>query len=107
MDLPPQGEMEIEDTLTHPGSGNPVQVINGWERIGLEVIFRWHYDQLLPDGQVLRNSVETKHQLTCVDEYISEMKMEKFTTFQVLGDYLYSDYEQSSPYAIILARKEA
>ena len=107
MDLPQQGEIEIEDTFTHPGSGNPIQIFSGWERTGFEVIFRWHYDQLLPEGQVLRNSVETKHMLTSLDEFIAEMKTEKLIPFQVLGDYLYSDYERDSPYAIILARKEA
>jgi SAM-dependent methyltransferase len=105
-DLPKMGDMEIEDTLLHPTTGNPIQVVSGWERSKTSIIFRWHYDQLYPDGEVLRTTVETEHYLTSLEEYIAEMKAEGLNPFQILGDYSYSDYELSSPYVIIMARKE-
>ncbi len=106
-DLPAMGEMEIEDTLLHPTTGNPIQVVSGWELSKNSVIFRWYYDHLYPDGGVLRSTVETEHYLTSIDEYIAEMKAGGLNPFQISGDYSYSEYELSSPYAIIMARKEA
>lgn len=106
-DLPATGDMEVEDTLLHPESGNPIQVISGWERSNNSIIFRWHYDRLYPDGEVQRATIETEHYLTSLDEYIAELKAEGLNPFQIMGDYSYSEYKLSSPYAIIMARKEA
>lgn len=103
--LPIEGEFEIEDTLTHPSSGNPIQISSGWERLISSVVFRWHYDQLLPDGQVMRETVETEHSLTSVDEHLAELKAEKLIPIQMFGDYTRSEFQQDSPYAIIIARK--
>jgi len=105
-DLPDASEMEIEETLIHPITGNPVQVISGWERTNNRMIFRWYYDQLFPDGNVVREKNKTQHFLTSLDEYIAEMKAEKLNPIEVLGDYSFSDYEITSPYSIIIARKE-
>lgn len=107
VDLPEYAEMEIEETLVHPTTGNPVQVMSGWERTKYKVIFRWYYDHLFPDGHVVREKNEIQHYLISIDEYIAEMKAEKLNPIQVLGDFSYSDYEVSSPYLIIVARKES
>ena len=104
--LPDSGEMEIEETLIHPTTGNPVQVMSGWERTKSKMIFRWYYDHLLPDGHVVREEIEIPHYLTSIDEYIAEMKAEKLNPIQVLGDFSCSDYEISSPYAIVISRKD-
>ncbi|MCJ7534145.1 MAG: class I SAM-dependent methyltransferase [Anaerolineales bacterium] len=103
--LPVEGEIEIEDTLIHPSSGNPIQISSGWERLISSVVFRWHYDQLHPDGQVMRETVETEHSLNSVDEYLAELTAEKLIPIQMFGDYRRSEFQQDSPYAIILARK--
>jgi SAM-dependent methyltransferase len=105
-DLPDAGEMEIEETLIHPITGNPVQVMSGWERTENRMTFRWYYDQLFPDGNVVREKNDTQHFLTSLDEYIAEMKAEKLNPIEVLGDYSFSDYKVTSPYSIIIARKE-
>lgn len=104
--LPVQGDMELEETLLHPVSGHPIQVSSGWVRSINSVIFRWHYDQLFPDGQVVRTTIETEHVLTSLDEYIAELKSEKLNPIQICGDYNFSDYETNSSYVIIIARKE-
>ena len=105
-ELPDQSEVEIEETLIHPASGNPLQVSSNWQRSGTKISFYWHYDQLFPDGQVMRDTVETEHYLTSLDEYIAEMKSEKLQPIEIFGDYDHSRYDLSSPYAIIIARKE-
>jgi SAM-dependent methyltransferase len=106
-DLPALGDMEVEDTLLDPATGNPIQVISGWKRSKTSIIFRWHYDRLYPDGEVQRATIETEHYLTGLDEYIAELKAEGLNPFQIMGDYSCSEYKLSSPYAIIMARKEA
>jgi SAM-dependent methyltransferase len=107
IDIPGEGDQEIEETLLHPTTGIPIQVISSWERSNTSVIFRWHYDQLFADGRVVRDTVETEHKLTSLDEYIAELKAENLNPIQILGDYDHSDYDVNSPFAIILARKEA
>ena len=103
--LPVEGEFEIEDTLTHPSTGNPIQVSSGWKRSDTSVVFRWHYDQLLPDGQVVRDTVETLHSLTSIDEHLAELQAMKLDPIQMFGDYQRSEFQHNSPYAIVLARK--
>ena len=106
-ELPTQGDLELEDTLTHPATGNPIQVISGWERTNNSVIFRWYYDQLFPDGRVVRDKVETSHHLTSLDEYIAELRLEKLNLIQVFGNYDHSDYGKESPYSILITKKES
>ena len=106
-ELPTQGDLELEDTLTHPATGNPIQVISGWERTNNSVIFRWYYDQLFPDGRVVRDKVETRHHLTSLDEYIAELRLEKLNLIQVFGNYDHSDYGKESPYSILITKKES
>jgi len=105
-ELPTQGDLELEDMLTHPATGNPIQVISGWERTNTSVIFRWYYDQLFPDGRVLRDTVETRHHLTSLDEYIAELRLEKLNLIQVFGNYEHSNYGEESPYSILITEKE-
>jgi len=105
IELPTQGDLEIEDTLTHPVSGNPIQVISGWERTATNVIFRWYYDQLFPDGRVVRDTVETRHHLTSLDEYIAELQSENLKLIHKLGNYDHSDYGIETPYSILITEK--
>jgi SAM-dependent methyltransferase len=105
--LPVDGENEIEETLIHPSTGNPIQVSSGWERSNTSVTFRWHYDQLHPDGNVSREIVETEHSLTSIDEHLAELQAEKLVPLQRFGDYHRSELQNDSPYAIILSRKAA
>lgn len=105
-DLPDSAEMEIEETFIHPTTGNPVQVMSGWECTKYKIIFRWYYDHLFPDGHVVREENEIQHYLTSIDEYVAEMKAEKLNPIQVLGDFSCADYEISSPYAIVITRKD-
>jgi SAM-dependent methyltransferase len=105
--LPTKGDAEIEETLVHPATGNPIQVFSSWERSKATMIFRWHYDQLLPDGRVSRDTVETEHHLVSLDQYVAELKAERLNPIQILGDYNHSDYDLFSPYVIVIARKEA
>jgi SAM-dependent methyltransferase len=105
--LPIVGEFELEATHYHPESGNPIQVSSGWERTEEKIAFHWQYDHLLPDGRVERTALETIHSLMGIDEYYAELKSKNLIPKNVYGDYLRSEFNEDSPYAIILAAREA
>jgi SAM-dependent methyltransferase len=104
-DLPAEGAMEIEDTLTHPVTGNPVQVISGWEKTETRIVFRWNYDHLYPDGRVVRNTAETKHALISLEEYITELNNLGFKGIRLFGDYDRSEYSGDSTFVILIGNK--
>ena len=53
----------MDETFTHPVTGNPVQVSSGWQRTRSHFTVTWHYDHLLPDGEVERLTVQSRHDL--------------------------------------------
>jgi hypothetical protein len=67
--LPARGPAEVEETFPHPRTGNPVQVSSAWQRRKDAFTLTWHYDHLLPDGQVERQTVETCHSLQPLEAY--------------------------------------
>ena len=101
-ELPAEGAMEIEDTLTHPMTGNPVQVISGWEKSSTSIVFRWNYDHLYPDGRVVRDRVETEHALIDPEVYIEELNNLGFTGIRLFGDYDRSEYSRDSTFVILI-----
>jgi SAM-dependent methyltransferase len=101
--LPAAGESEVEASLIHPKSGNPIQVSSEWQRLDQGRIgFRWSYDHLLPDGRVERISVESIHTLTDIEEYNSELESVGLAIRAVYGDFRRSAYNNDSPYLIML-----
>jgi len=103
--LPDFGESEVEDIISHPISGNPLQTSSEWERVDRIMVFRWHYDHLIPDGHVERTTIEVKHLLTTLDEYKAELQTAKFISIESFGNLDRSNYNKDSPYLILLARK--
>lgn len=103
--LPVYGESEIEEIISHPVSGYPLQISSEWERFDQVIVFQWHYDQLLPDGQVERYTIEIEHTLTNLEAYQAELQAAKLNPVEVFGDFDRSEYNRDSPYLIVLARK--
>ena len=103
--LPVNGESEIEEIIPHPVSGNPLQISSEWERFDRDMVFRWNYDHLLPDGRVERYTIEIKHTLTNLDAYRAELRAAKLNPVEIFGDFDRSEYKHDSPYLIALARK--
>jgi SAM-dependent methyltransferase len=103
--LPRIAEPEVEDDFPHPVSGNPVQVSTGWERTGREFRLHWHYDHLLPDGQVQRLSVQVRHDLAPFEAHLAELEAAGLEIETGYGDYDRSPYQPDSPYLILAARK--
>ena len=103
--LPREGETEIETSFTHPQTGNPIQMSSGWKRYDRYVAFHWHYDQLLPDGRVERETLEINQSLRSMDGYQEELHAANLLPVKVYGDFEKSEYQNDSPYLIILASK--
>jgi SAM-dependent methyltransferase len=98
-------EPEIESVFSHPSTGHPVQVSCDWEHINDQVTLNWHYDHLLPNGQVERLTTPISHYLTSTEEYMRQFTLARFTIEATFGDFDHSPYVTSSPNFIILAKK--
>lgn len=105
--LPVQGESEIEATFFHPASGNPVQVSSEWRRFDRFIDFSWHYDHLLPDGLIDRQTLQSRHDLISLEEYKTELREAKLDLVNLYGDYDKVDYQDDSPYLIMITRKKS
>ena len=104
-DLPAIGEEEMEETLVHPESGNPLQISSSWERQAGTFRLSWHYDHLLPDGLVERVTLETTHDLARLEDYRSELEMVGLVVEAIYGDFDRSDYSAESSNLILVTRK--
>ncbi len=101
--LPKRADPEIEEIFPHPLDKEPVQVSSEWQRDRTSLTLQWHYDHLLPEGQVERVTAQVIHQLTPVETYQQELQSVGFRDLKMIGDFDGSIYTASSPQLIILA----
>ncbi len=104
--LPAQGVVEVEDVFLHPVTQNPVQATSNWARIEGKVAFIWHYDHLLPDGNVERLTLRNLHTLTTAETYQEELEFAGFAIQGVYGDFDRAPFTLHSPYMIVVAVRE-
>lgn len=102
--MEPTGEAMVESILDHPVSRNPLQVSSLWEREEHRVTVHWHYDHLLPDGQVERQSTSTSHTMTPAASYLDEMMETGLSIEATYGDFHRAAYTPETPFLIIIAR---
>lgn len=95
---------EVETVFIHPETGNPVQASNEWRRHEDTVEICWHYDHLLPDGQVERDSQATRHVLTPAETILDELQRAEFQPIPY-GDFNFEPFTQDQPFLIIVAAK--
>ncbi len=105
LDLPAHSAPQVEETLPHPWDGEPVQVSSAWRRTQRQFILTWYYDHLLPDGQVQRTTIETRHSLDPGAAYLDELRLAGFTVLETYGDYDRSPFASNSPQLIFVAQK--
>lgn len=101
--LPAHGDAEVEEIFPHPITGEPVQVVSAWTRTRQHFIVDWHYDHLLPDGQIQRLSTRVQHMLLSVQEILDEIHAAGFSSTLCYGGYDESPYIAQSPNLIVLA----
>lgn len=106
-ELPRRSEEEVEETFTHPVSGNPVQVLSSWRRTKTHFIVTWSYDQLQPDGRIIRMSGEARHWLTPAETYVREIDNSGFEIQAIYGDFERKEYDPEDDDLIIVAKKKS
>jgi len=102
-ELPENGELETESSFPHPETGHPVQLSSQWEDVGEGVLFHWHYDHLLPDGRVERETISSLHHLQAADEILYNFEEAGLKVIQTYGDFYRAPYEPESPNIIIVS----
>ncbi|OQY27866.1 MAG: hypothetical protein B6I38_09720, partial [Anaerolineaceae bacterium 4572_5.1] len=95
-----------EAVFTHPQTGNPVQASSIQECTGDGVVWKWHYDHLLPDGKVERLTMSTKHYYTPAGVYTREFQEAGLRVLARYGDFENAPYTPESLYLILVAQKE-
>ena len=93
---------EIETQFVHPEYGFPVQVSSKLSPSDGGILLEWIYDLLMPDGAVERYIKSTEHFLEPMEVYLSELHRVGITVEACLGDYIGDEYDQDSPYLILI-----
>jgi SAM-dependent methyltransferase len=101
--LPSQLDIEYEEEFILPKTGNPVQVSSSWRRKRSTFTVTWIYDQLFPDGNVERVSMESVHFRNPIETYLDEIKAVGLNQIVAYGDYDGSPYQVDSTRLILLA----
>ena len=87
LDLPASSEADVDETFTHPQTGNPVQVSSSWQRTRHSFTVTWHYDHLLPDGEVERLTIQSRHDLIPSTAYLDELRQAGFHLRELYGEF--------------------
>ena len=107
LDLIQMGDSEEagpEEFFSHPQTGEPVQVSSSWQTHQKSVTIHWHYDHLLPDGQVQRTTHQTSHVLEPAESYIQEMQAQGFRV-HTDGEFDGRAYAEGTDFLILKAVK--
>jgi SAM-dependent methyltransferase len=101
--LPRFAAPELEEVFTHPLDGEPVQVVSEWKRERQLLLIDWHYDHLLPDGNIERLTIHVNQHLFPYDQILAEFRLAGFHHFLTYGDYDETEYTPYSQLLILIA----
>jgi trans-aconitate methyltransferase len=97
---------EPVDAYIEPEQGRPIQVYAA-QRLrpdGKVVDVQWSYDELLPDGHVLRRSYPVSYYLRSQEEVRGLLIAQGLRLQATYGDYARGAYKPHSPRMVMLAR---
>jgi SAM-dependent methyltransferase len=103
--LPARGEPEIDEFISHPITGNVVQVSCEWQRTDQSFRLSWHYDHLLLDGRVQRVTSMAEHNLASIDIYLADLRNAGMRPIATYGDFDGAEYTEKSPHLILVAER--
>lgn len=86
-DLPASSEADVDESFIHPLTGNPVQVSSSWQRMHGKFTVTWHYDHLLPNGEVERLTIQSRHDLTPAKAYLDELRQAGLQLQAAYGEF--------------------
>ncbi len=104
-DLDVQSDNEIEELISHPVTGHPVQVANNWKRYDNIFELNWHYDHLFPDGSVERVIYQINHYIVNTNKYRAEFSDAGLSLNRIFGGFDFSDYQSDSDNLILMGTK--
>ena len=96
---------DLEDMITHPRTGFPVQVSSRLRTTGESLLWDWIYDHLHPNGLVERAIVTVEHFPTSWEETLAELRRGGFEDVLCQGDFSGGQFHELSPYLILICRK--
>jgi len=99
-------EPDLETIFTHPETGHPVQVSSRLAATSDGIRWDWLYDQLFPDGRMERSIQSTEHKLCSLEIYQQEFRKAGFKISAILGDFNGADFDEGSPYLILVGVKD-
>jgi SAM-dependent methyltransferase len=102
-DLPASSEADVDETFVHPVTGNPVQVSSSWQRTRSLFTVTWHYDHLLPDGEVERLTIHSRHDLLPAGAYLDELRQAGLSIRAAYGEFDGSPADRWAANLIFLA----
>ena len=102
-DLPASSEADVDEAFIHPVTGNPVQVSSSWQRTHSLFIVTWHYDHLLPDGEVERLTIQSRHDLLPPGAYLDELRQAGLHIRAAYGEFDGSPADRWAANLIFLA----
>lgn len=89
-----------------PETGNPLQ-ISAEQEASAEpprVDVTWHYDELLPDGRVVRTDVSVSHHLRQPEQMRGMLASAGFPLIKFRGDYDNTPFVEDAPRLLIVAQ---
>lgn len=104
-EMPRRGAEELEETFTHPLTGNSVQVMSAWQRTKTHFTVTWHYDHLLPDGTVQRSTLKARHDLAPAEDYVRALDAAGLKIQAIYGDFDRQAYTPEADNLIFVAAR--
>lgn len=102
---PPSGD-ELLAAFVEPESGNPVQLsaLQSYEPRARRLKVVWRYDELMPDGLVVRLELPTTYHLRAPAQLRSLLSSSGFEALEFFGDFDRSDFGPTSSRLLLTAR---
>ncbi|MEX0788445.1 MAG: class I SAM-dependent methyltransferase [Anaerolineales bacterium] len=92
-------------TFVEPESQHPIQVFARQTRQEEDVVVWWNYDELFPDGRVVRHGRRERFTLRSPERMTSLLREVGFTEVEFFGDYLRGPWtDRSLAYLVTASR---
>jgi SAM-dependent methyltransferase len=93
------------DEFVEPETGHPVQVYAECQGDPEGTLARavWHYDELYPDGTVIRSDATTSFHLWSPERLSEATRRAGFASLEILGDYDCRPFSLESPRLLFIA----
>jgi SAM-dependent methyltransferase len=103
--LPALARLNPIATFVEPESQHPIQVFARQARQKEHMDVWWDYDELFPDGRVVRHERRERFVLRSPERMTSLLRKAGFAEVEFFGDYLGSPLDGGSPAFLVIASR--